>query len=198
MFRFLRYLSLFTIPFLICSCSIFNAGTAHVKYTSAEATIEGNRYEIKDRLANVSASIRQVDHPSKYGNWDISAKISPSIHLDRLVFQTGQTRVDEFGNTTRLPDVKYQRLAGLANLRFTLFSPIGQFLLTGGFGGSFYKLDDGHGMDSTRTREVRKLELAYLGFMTKRIFILMGPRYYKSGFEQYTFAFRLGYFWGDF
>ncbi|OUR97110.1 hypothetical protein A9Q84_12330 [Halobacteriovorax marinus] len=169
-----------------------------MKYTSAEATIEGNRYEIKDRLANVSASIRQVDHPKKHGKWDLGMKISPSIHLDRLVFQTGHSMPDASGTYLRLPDLKYERLAGLANLRFTAFTPIGQFLITGGFGGAIYTLDDGQGLNTTKTREVRKLEFAYLGFLTKRIFILMGPRYYKSGFEQYTFAFRLGYFWGDF
>ena len=176
------------------SCSLFNAGTVHLKYSDGEASIEGNQYELKKRLGNVSASVRHIEHPKSHSRWDIGLKLTPSIHLDKFTFQTGQ--LDE--NQVQMPDLNYKRLSGLANLKLGTQTPIGQFVLTGGYGAALFKLKDGAGIDTLRTGQVTKVDLAYLFFVTKRFFVLMGPRYYKSDFEQYTFALRIGYFWGGF
>jgi hypothetical protein len=184
---------IFILTFILSSCSLFNAGTVHLKYSDGEAFIEGNKYELKKRLGNISASVRHVEHPKQHSRWDIGLKLTPSIHLDRFTFQTG--KLDE--NQVQMPDLKYRRLSGLANLKLGTQTPIGQFVLTAGFGAGVFKLNDGAGIDTIRTGEVRKLDLAYVVFPAKRFFLLMGPRYYNSDFEQYTFAFRIGYFWGD-
>jgi hypothetical protein len=86
-------------------------------------------------------------------------------------------------------------LAGFGNLKLILHTPIGAFAATGGFGGALSKFDKMNGSDYKRT-EIRKVDFVYYRFLTKRIFLLMGPRYYKEQYEQVTFAFRLGYFWG--
>jgi hypothetical protein len=186
---------LLIVAFILSSCSIFNAGTVHLKYSDGDATLEGTKYELKKRLGNVSASIRQVEHPKKASKWGFGVKLSPSIHLDRFTFQTGQ--MADYGNgLVKMPDLKYKRLSTLGNLKFGMHSPLGQLVLTGGYGLGVFRLDDGASVDTLKTGDVIKVDLAYIGFFTKRFFLLMGPRYYKSDFEQYTFAFRLGYFWG--
>lgn len=188
----LNSLVIFTLTLILSSCSLFNAATVHLKYSDGEATIEGNQYELKKRLGNVSASVRQVEHPKSHSRWDMGFKLAPSIHLDKFTFQTG--KLDE--NQKQMPDLDYKRLSGIANVKLSTQTPAGQFVLTAGFGAAVFKLKDGAAIDTMRTGEVTKLDLAYVVFPAKRFFILMGPRYYKSDFEQYTFALRIGYFWG--
>lgn len=176
----------------ICStsCSIFNAGTVHLKYSDIDAGIEGNNYELREKLGNVSASIRQVEHPKGLREWDYLVKLSPSIHLDRFNF-------DSSSADKSTPDLKYRRLSALGNLKVEFFTPGGQFVFTAGFGGGIYSLDDNQGLNTLKTREVRKFDFAYNVFLSDRVFLMMGPRYYKTAFEQYTFIFRIGYFWGE-
>ncbi len=161
-----------------------------MKYNDVDAGIEGNNYELKEKLGNVSASIRQVEHPKGLRRWDYLVKLSPSIHLDRFNFEPTTSANTDF-------NLKYRRLSALGNLKVGFFTPIGQFIFTAGFGGGLYSLDDGQGLDTIKTREVRKFDLAYNVFLSDRVFLMMGPRYYKTAFEQYTFIFRVGYFWGD-
>ena len=187
--RITSYL-IFLLP-LVSSCSIFNAGTIHLKYSDIDAGLEGNKYELKKKLGSVSASIRQLEHPKGLRSWDYIVKLSPSLHLDRFMFQAGNTAV------TEVHDLKYRRLSGLGNLKIAFFTPGGQLVFTGGFGGAIYSLNDGHGLNTLKTREVRKFDIAYSAFLTERLFLMMGPRYYKTAFEQYTFTFRIGYYWGD-
>jgi hypothetical protein len=191
--------SLFFLPWL-SSCgvaSLLNSGTAHIKYTVSRANLEGVTYEEKDRLGNVSFSVRNVQHPKAWGKWNMNFKITPSVSIDKQRFGTLETHFNNTtGRTEQLPDIDVHRFMGFANLKITAHTPIGAFAAAGGFGGTAYRITDGAGLDSIRTREVRKLDFVYIGFFAKRFFLLMGPRYYKAGYESYTFAFRLGYFWG--
>ncbi|PIK15393.1 hypothetical protein [Halobacteriovorax sp. JY17] len=196
MIKLKKAIALLLILLLNSSCSIFNAGTAHLKYSDIDAGLEGNKYELKEKLGSISASIRQLEHPKGYRSWDYIVKLSPSIHLDRFEFQAGVAATSPT-TTTNVYDLKYRRLSGLGNLKIEFFTPGGQLVFTAGFGGAIYRLDDGHGLKTTKTREVRKFDIAYSVFLTDRIFLMMGPRYYKTAFEQYTFTFRVGYFWGD-
>lgn len=187
---------LFLIVLLGQSCSLLNSGSVNLKYTMAKARFEGITYENKERLSDVSISVRNIQHPEKYGIWNFNVSITPSIHLDRNRYGTLATRLNAKGEVEQYPDLVFQRLSLMGNLAASWHTPFGAFVLKGGFGGAFYNLDDGQGFDTFKTREIRKIDLAWIAFMSKRFFVLMGPRYYVEQFEQYTFAFRIGYFWG--
>lgn len=178
--------------------SLLNSGTVNIKYRNTEATINDVRYEIDEHVTNPSFSIRNVQHPKAYGDWNFNVRVTPSLHIDENTFQTGATQLNSEGEQVRLPTVRVRRGIMLANLKSTLHTPMGAFALAAGFGGTVYKLDDGQGLNTVKTREVRRVDLAWYGFLTRRLFILMGPRYYKAGYETYEFAFRIGYYWGDF
>jgi len=182
------------------SCAVLrllNSGTANIKYRASEATINGIKYEESDRVTSPSFSIRNVQHPKPYGKWGFNVRVSPSLHYDDQTYQTGKTYFNQdSGNFDVFRPVRVRRGILLGNLKFTTHTPIGAFSLSGGFGGTMYNFDDGAGLQTTKTREIRRLDLVWYGFFTKRFFILAGPRYYKAGYETFEFAFRIGYFWG--
>ena len=172
----------------VASCSLFNAGTVHVKYLrSKRADIDGRSYENVEKFKDVSASIRSVQHPRARDRWNFNVGLRPSIHYDDISYLA-------VGRPSSSLD--FHRFSLLGNLRFTLHSPAGAFVLSAGYGGAVYRLEDGSFLDTVRTDELGKIDLVWVGFLTKRFFILLGPRYYKDDNEQYYFAFRLGYFWG--
>ena len=199
----MKYQKLILLIFILAgltSCSssdlILNSGTVHVKYTVSKATFNGQLYENKTRLGSVSGSIRNVQHPIGK-KWDASFKILPSIHFSNTTYQSGGTRYNnQSGVIEALPDINIKRLSTLGSLKLNFHTPIGQFSLTGGFGGTLYKLKEMGTYETVKTSEIRKLGLAYTGFLTKRFFLMIGPRYFNDGNEQYVFAVRLGYFWG--
>lgn len=187
---------LYLIFLLGYGCSLLNSGSVNLKYTKATATFEGVTYENKERLSDVSFSVRNVQHPQKYGKWNFNVRITPSIHFDKIRYGTLAQRTNAQGQIEQYPDLLFQRLSLMGNLAASWHTAIGAFVLKAGFGGAFYNLDDGQGFDTFRTREIRKVDLAWVAFLSKRFFVLLGPRYYVEQFEQYTFAFRIGYFWG--
>lgn len=85
----------------------------------------------------------------------------------------------------------------MANAKIYFHTPVGAFAFTAGFGGTVYKMDDGGALNTIKTREIRRLDFTWTAFMSRRFYVLVGPRYYKAGYESYVFAFRLGYFWGQ-
>ena len=206
MFRFLpalqRIYSLITLLVLITffnSCaltSLLNSGTANIKYRASEAHIHGVAYEEDERVRSPSFSIRNVQHPKAWGKWNLNFKITPSLHLDNQTYVTGATYVDDSGLTQPYPSLNIKRFITLANMKITTHTPIGAFALSGGFGGTVYKMDNGLWLNTVKTREIRRIDLSWYGFISKRFFVLMGPRYYRAGYETYEFAFRIGYFWG--
>jgi hypothetical protein len=190
-------LLILSLIFLMSSCSILNGGTVHFKYTNMNAKINNIKYENSKKLSDLSFSVRQLQHPYSHEVWDWNLGISPSIHFDKSKFITSETFINDNEVQERYPDVKLLRLSGLGNLKLSSHTPIGSFVLTAGFGGAFYRLDNGYNLDTLKTREIRKLDFAYIGFFNERFFIMAGPRYYKEAFEQYVFALRFGYFWGE-
>ncbi len=175
---------------------LLNAGTVHVKYTVSNASFDNQLYENKNRLGSISASIRNVDHPAGK-NWGASFKLHPSIHFSNTTYQSGGTRIStSTGQLEGLPEINIKRFSTLGSLKLNFHTPIGQFSLTGGFGGTLYKLKEKGTYETIKTSEIRKLGFAYTGFFTKRFFAMIGPRYFNDGNEQYVFAVRLGYFWG--
>lgn len=192
--------TVFFIPFIFLffsSCSVLNSGTANVKFSVAEATFDNIKYKNKNRLSDISASVRNVQHPKPYGEWAINLKISPSIHFDRFTFEQDQIVRDSLGNSITLPEIKIDRFSGMGNLKLTTHTPIGAFALSGGFGGTLFRQRDGLGLNTLRTGEISKVELVWVGFFSERFFVLMGPRYFKESYDSVVFAIRLGYFWGD-
>lgn len=188
------------ILFSLSSCSVLsllNSGTAHLKYTVAKAKFNDITYENKNRLGNVSVSVRNVQHPKAWGVWNSNLKITPSLHFDSQTYQTGEKQTLSNGLEENYPDITVKRLMSFANLKWTNHTPIGSFALTAGFGGGIIKTDDGQGLNSVTTREIRRVDFAYTAFFAKRGFFLMGPRYYRGRNESFVFAFRLGLFWGD-
>lgn len=196
----LRNLSLILLVLMSTSCGtskLLNSGTVHVKYTVSRASFNDQQYENKSRLGNISGSIRSVQHPNGK-KWDASFKLTPSIHFDNTTYQSGGTRPSPTtGLTELLPEINIKRFSGFGNLKLNFHTPIGQFSLTGGFGGTLYKLKEEGYYETIKTSEIRKIEFAYTGFLSKRFFVLIGPRYYNDGNEQYVMAVRLGYFWGS-
>lgn len=179
----------------LSSCAVFNSGTVHVKYTDVRADFEGVRYENEEKWGNLSVSIRGVQHPKVYGAWNINLTLSPSIHYDRQTFSTQQTFINELGERQRYPNVQQSRLAALGNLKLSTHTPIGSFTLSGGFGEALTKIR-GKGLDTLRTVQMRKIDFVYSFFVTERIFILMGPRYYQENHDEFLMALRVGYYWG--
>lgn len=172
-----------------------------MKYRATRATYNNELYENKDRFGNISGSIRHVQHPNGR-KWGANFGITPSIHYSNMRFQSGGTRISSTtGLTEPLPDVKIHRVSLLGNLKFTVHTPIGQFGVAGGFGGSMYRFTEIGNFETIKTTEVRRIDLAYTGFFTERFFFMMGPRYFNygssDGDEEYVFAVRLGYFWGS-
>ena len=196
----IRIISLILLVFLSASCSVLkllNSGTAHIKYTVSRATFNGQLYENVSRLGNISGSVRHVEHP-KGRKWGIGFRILPSIHLDNTQYQSGGSRLSTTTSMIEnLPIVNVKRLSSFANARLTIHTPIGQFGLTGGFGGTLYRFEEIGYYSTTKTSEIRKAEVAYTGFFTERFFTVIGPRYYNDGNEQYVFAVRLGYMWSE-
>jgi len=186
--------------FFLSSCGttkLLNSGTVHVKYTVSRATFNNELYENKNRLGNVSGSIRNVQHPAGR-RWAANFKLVPSIHFSNTDYQSGGTRTSTTtGQLEPLPEINIKRLSGLGNLKLTFHTPIGQFTFNGGFGGTVYKFREKGNYETIKTSEIRKLGMAYTGFFAKRFFAMIGPRYFNDGNEQYVFAARLGYFWGD-
>jgi hypothetical protein len=185
----------FIIVLTLNSCAItrlLNSGTVNIKYRVSEATFDGVTYEEKERLTDPSFSIRNVQHPKSHGRWNFNVRITPSIHYDDTTYGT----LAKKPTGEAYPDINLKRFIGFANLKSTFHTPVGAFALSAGFGGTVYKLDDGQGLETIKTREIRRLDLAYYAFFSRKFFLLMGPRYYKAGHETYIFAFRLGYFWG--
>ncbi|MGB0455117.1 MAG: hypothetical protein ACPGJV_15515 [Bacteriovoracaceae bacterium] len=162
-----------------------------MKYTDTEATFNGVKYENIEKIKEVSVSIKNVQNPAKYGKWNFNIKLRPSIHFDRFTY-TPINESDRMDN----PDVKIRRLSVFANLKATAHTPIGAFVLKGGYGRTGHRATDTDGLDTYRTREIRKLDLSWVMFASKHIFFMIGPRYYKEQYESYVFAFRIGYFWG--
>ncbi|HAZ14990.1 MAG: hypothetical protein A2X86_17725 [Bdellovibrionales bacterium GWA2_49_15] len=177
------------------SCSLLNSGTATVKYTEADATFNGVRYENAEKLKDVSFTVKTIQHPSRYRLWNLNFRINPSIHLDRTTFITDETFTNQQGEQEVYPTLYMTRLMGFANFKANMHTPIGGFVLAAGFGGSVYRLTDNAGLDTMKTREVRKLDFAYVAFLSRRFFIHIGPRYIREAYEQYIFAIRLGIFW---
>lgn len=177
--------------------SLLNSGTVSVKYRVSEAKFDNVDYEAKERLTNPSFSIRNIQHPRKHGRWNINFKVTPSLHYDDTDYQTGKVSFNkETGRLEKLPIINIKRGITIANAKVTTHTPIGAFALSAGFGGTIYTMSDGAGLDTVKTREIRRLDLVWSGFLSKRLFVLAGPRYYKAGYESYVFAFRIGYFWG--
>lgn len=191
---------LILLPFILNSCAVtklLNSGTVNIKYRAVKATFNNELYEISDRVTNPSISVRNVQHPKVWGRWNLNLRITPSIHYDDVTYQTGGTFVNpQNGQTELLPKINVRRGIALGNLKTTLHTPIGAFALAAGFGGTLYRLNDDRGLSTIKTREIRRADLAWYAFLTKHFFVLMGPRYYKTDYETFEFAFRIGYFWG--
>lgn len=181
---------------MISSCSLINSGSINLKFKKAKANFDGRQYEKKKNSPDFSFSVRNVQHPKRYGAWASNIRLSPSIHYDQTTFSTDNTRTGLSGNSEGYPDIKYKRLSSFLNLKFANHTPIGQFVLTGGYGIAGYKVNDGEGLTSKRTQDIQKIDFAWVGFLSDKFFLLLGPRYYNDGTSQVVFAIRLGYFWG--
>lgn len=192
------------LHFLIClifallsgACSLINSGNVNIKYTTSNVKFQGIKYENKNNIKDVSISLKNVQHPQRWGKWNFNMRILPSIHYDSTDFTTAQTYADAEGNQVSYPEIQYKRLMTFANLGFNFHTPIGGFILSGGYGIAAYHKTDNAGLDTYRTRDIRKADLAYIGFLSKRIFVYVGPRYLKESYEEFIFAFRLGWYWG--
>lgn len=191
---------LLALLLLLPSCAItrlLNSGTVNIKYRAGTATFEKESYELTRNVTRPSFSVRNVQHPKSFGKWNFNLRLSPSIHYDDNTYQTGATFFNANTNRTEThPNINVRRGIILANIKATVHSPIGAFALSGGFGGTMYRLKDSGGLNTIKTREIKRIDLAWYAFLSKHFFVLMGPRYYRTSYETYEFAFRIGYFWG--
>lgn len=181
---------------IFASCSILNSGTVHLKYRDGTAKFNDVTYEIEENLSDLSVSIRNVQHRNEFENWDFNIRLTPSIHLDRQTFGTLETFTNERGEEEQFPTIRNRRLSSFANAKANWHTPMGQFVLTSGFGGAVYKRRSSR-MNHISTTEIRKVDFVWLGFISDRVFVMLGPRYYVEQFEQFVFAFRIGMYWDE-
>lgn len=181
----------------LSSCGLINSSTVQIKYTDTEANFGGVKYENKEKLGDVSISVRNVQHPSKHGNWNFNVRINPSIHFDRFTYEAKEKTYAPDGYETTPGDIKIRRVPVFANAKANFHTPIGAFVFTYGYGRAIFRLTDTEGLDTYRTREVKKIDFSWVAFFSKRMFIMMGPRYYDEAYESYVFQVRLGLMWGD-
>ena len=103
---------------------------------------------------------------------------------------------NEAGQDVTPGDVKVRRLKTFANLKAYTHTPIGAFVATYGYGRAAFRQTDSDGLDTYRTREIKKIDFSWIGFFSKSYFVMMGPRYYEESYESFVFAFRIGYMFG--
>ena len=181
----------------MCSCSMFNSGNVHIKYSTSKAKFNGIEYENQKRLGDVSVSVKKIQHPTAYGKWNFNIGLSPSIHFNRQRYSTSQTYVNTDSEVVKYGDIQVKRGLVFANIGATTHTPIGQFVIKAGFGGEIYEKRGEFGYNTVKTREIRKIDFNYIGFFADRFFVLMGPRYLVNSYEHFIFAFRIGFFWGS-
>ena len=194
MINMFRIVQILTIISFSTACSIFNSGTISIKRTETKANFYGKNYSDIKKWTDVSFSIRRIQHPKKYGEWNINLGLSPSIHLDRSHLGLDDPTV-LLTKRHLYPDVKIKRLSTLGNLKLILHTPIGAFAASAGIGIAGYYAHSST-MNTYRTRQIRRIDLVWVGFLSKRLFILTGPRWYFEKTWQYVWAFRIGCFWG--
>lgn len=194
--KFIKLAAYLLLIFTMYSCSIFNSGNVHLKYTTSKAKFNNVSYENENRMADISISVKKVQHPKNHGPWDFNLGITPSIHFDRQKYSTNQTFINSNSQIENYEDILVKRGLVFFNIGATTHTPIGQFVIKAGFGGELYEQRGEFGFDTIKTREVRKIDFNYIGFFSERFFILMGPRYLVNSYEQFIFAFRVGFFWG--
>ena len=148
-------------------------------------------------LSDISVSVRNIQHPKGFKKWDVNLRFTPSIHFDKTDLFTEERRELSPGVFTDFPDITIERIAAFINLKLTTHTPIGQFVATAGRGIAGFRARDDESLNTKRTRGITKFEIVYVGFLSRRFFVLTGPRYYNDGNEQFVWAFRFGYFWGD-
>ena len=182
---------------LFSSCSLLNSGTATIKLSETRATFSGRSYRNREMLSDLSLSVRNIQHPNGFKKWDTNLRFSPSIHFDKTELFTEERLQLPSGEFTDFPDITIERASAFINLKLTAHMPIGQFVATAGKGIAGFRARDGESLNTKRTREITKFEVVYVGFLSRRFFILTGPRYYNDGNEQFVWAFRFGYFWGN-
>lgn len=179
-------------------CAVFrllNSGTANIKYKTSTAKFNDIEYQNKTKINNFSASIRNVQHPKKYGKWNFNIGLSPSISFTNQVYGTLHVNPNSPVGAP-LPDISLQRLITMANIGMHIHTPAGSFNFKAGYGRTLSDISDGQGLDTVTSKPIRKLDLAYIAFFSKRWFFQTGPRYYKEEFESFAWSIRLGIFWG--
>lgn len=193
----IRPLLIFFIALTLCSCSLLNSGTTHIKYTRSNAKLQEDiEYTNKEKFGDISFSIRNVQHPRRYGRWNLNLGLTPSIHYDKERYQARFSPSLSDSELRDLPEIQIRRLLTFANIKLTAHTPMGAFVLTGGWGlGLSERRDDGEYVHMN-TREIGRIDFVWVGFFADRFYLMAGPRYYKEDYEQLVFAFRLGYFWG--
>lgn len=179
------------------SCSLLNSGALSVKYKEDKAIIDGRTYERKRKISNGSISFKNIQHPSIYGRWNISMSLTPSIHLDRSTLETDHQNTLPDGRKTDYPDIKMDRAWGFINVGVVTHTPLGAFALKYGYGLALFHMNNSQELKTYRTTQVEKYELNWIAFMTKRFFFLTGPSYYYYSHNwAFSWAFRLGLYWG--
>jgi hypothetical protein len=185
------------ITFLSSGCAIFNSGTVHLKYSKVKVQFDDVNYQNKERWSDVSFSVRNIQHPSLFQGWATNISIDPSIHYDRQLFRSDETFINAQGVEQNYQDIMIRRLSAFANGKLVTHTGIGQFALSAGYGVGASRYEGHYSLKTIRMVEMRKIDLAYIGFVTDRVFFMMGPRYYREKRDEYILAIRIGYFWGE-
>ena len=189
---------------IITSCFFFscsqikkiNAVTTQIKRNFSDASIKSNLYENKRTWRNLSLSVRKIRHFKDRNNNELVFKITPSAHYDRIIFQSGGTRLDGQGEEVPLEDISYRRLAILANFKIIKGTSFGDFSYTLGVGPGVYHIENDQNLNEVSVRSVIKLDLSYTFFITENIFALIGPRVYlEENISVFQQNFRVGYSW---
>lgn len=177
-------------------CALFNSGTTHLKYTASDTKFGEVHYENKEKIGDISFSIRNIEHPERYGRWNSTLRLRPSIHLDKENYRPKKNQRDKIENFDELPDIRIRRFLAFGDLRGSLHTPAGAFVLSLGVGGVLSERRDNGDLNYLKTQKATKIDLAWIAFITRRLFFMTGPRYYNEEYEQFIWSVRLGLFWG--
>lgn len=192
------FLLTLTLGGLLSSCSLINSLNVSTRYTTPIENFHGHDYETKNIPGSLSLTVKGVDHPSFYGQWDHSFKFKPSVHYERLKLESDDERTNpQTGKREKVPSIRLKRGSAFANGELTGHTPIGAFSFIVGYGTTIYRATNGQEIDILQTSDIFKYELSYVAFFAKRWYFNFAARIFQTEYTTASAAIKIGYYFSE-